>query len=356
MSEEVLEEEPDVCGPIAKEDQLSSGSTLLNLAASGNPDWALAKGRYFWVVGDSDSGKTWLMLTILAEASINPNFKNYDFIYDDVEGGALMDKERYFGSALADRIEAPQHKDGEAVNSSTVESFYFEIDNRINKVKKGEARPFIWVLDSMDALETKYAAAKFEERKTEYEGGRRATGDYGDGKAKINSTHIRRVISGLRDTGSILLIISQTRDDIDTGGSTHAGGRALKFYASYQMWTSPGALLTKSVNDQDRQIGITSRIHIRKNRVSGKEWKVEIPIYHSHGIDDIGSCVDFLIKEKHWKQDGRIDSDFGKFFKEPLVQKIENEGLEVELRALVLKVWNDIEEKCTVKRKNKYQV
>jgi len=61
---------------------LSTGSTLLNLACTGKPYYGFAKGHYYFIVGDSVSGKTFLSLTCLAEASINPNFDNYRFIYD----------------------------------------------------------------------------------------------------------------------------------------------------------------------------------------------------------------------------------------------------------------------------------
>jgi len=75
---------------LTAKDYLSTGSTLLNLACTGFPERGFIKGHYYFIVGDSTSGKTWLSLTCLAEASINPNFKNYRFIYDNAEDGALM--------------------------------------------------------------------------------------------------------------------------------------------------------------------------------------------------------------------------------------------------------------------------
>ena len=80
---------------LTAKDFLSTGSTLLNLACTGFPNRGFVKGRYYFIVGDSTSGKTWLSLTCLAEASINPNFKDYRFIYDNAEDGALMDITRF---------------------------------------------------------------------------------------------------------------------------------------------------------------------------------------------------------------------------------------------------------------------
>jgi hypothetical protein len=90
------------------------------LSCSGNAKGGFAKGKYHFIVGDSASGKTWLSLTCLAEAAMNPEFENYRFIYDNVEDGALMDIERFFGSKVAERIESPAiDEDGLPDYSST---------------------------------------------------------------------------------------------------------------------------------------------------------------------------------------------------------------------------------------------
>ena len=87
--------------------KLHSGSTLINLACSGNPDWAMLSGAYYWMVGDSSSGKTVLTVGCLAEASINPAFDGYDLVFDNAEDGAMMPIEKFYGKRLADRIDHP---------------------------------------------------------------------------------------------------------------------------------------------------------------------------------------------------------------------------------------------------------
>ena len=62
--------------PIPNADLLKTGSTVLDLAISGRRAGGIPKGKYVWMVGDSSSGKTFLMLTCLAEASINKGFDN----------------------------------------------------------------------------------------------------------------------------------------------------------------------------------------------------------------------------------------------------------------------------------------
>lgn len=342
---------------LTAKDFLSTGSTLLNLACTGKPHCGFAKGKYYFIVGDSVSGKTFLSLTCLAEASINPNFDDYRFIYDNVEDGALMDFEKFFGKAVARRVEPPEYDeihDG-FVHSTTIEEFYYHVDDALKKDK-----PFIYILDSMDGLSSEQEKDKFEDTKKAYRKGRETTGSYGDGKAKKNSSGIRQLLSPLRKTGSILIIISQTRDNMGFGfeKKTRSGGHALKFYACLEMWSSVKKKITKAIRDKSRQLGNECLIKVKKNRIIGKERSIVIPIYHSFGFDDVGSCVDYLIDEEHWRVKG--NKILAKEFdfvgsKEKLIQYIENEGMEKDLRDIVGDVWTEIEEACNVKRKRRYE-
>ena len=347
---------------LTPDDFLSTGSTLLNLALTGKPNCGFVKGKYHFLVGDSTSGKTFLSLTCLAEAAKNSNFKKYRFIYDNAEGGALMDIEKFFGSKVAKRMRPPKKlRDGSPIYSTSIEEFYYHVDDVIQKGK-----PFIYILDSMDSLSSKDEEAKFKQHKEAFEKGTQVAGSYGDGKAKKNSAGIRQLLGPLDRLGSILIIINQTRDNIGFGfeKKTRSGGHALRFYATWEAWSSVRGKITKTVQGKLRQLGIICRIQIKKNRVTGRERSVDIPIYHSFGIDDIGSCVDFLIEEKHWKKrkkkKGVVSGYCAKEFsyigtKENLIRFIEEEGYEMDLRDLVGEVWNEIEAACAVKRKRRYE-
>lgn len=336
-------------------DFVSTGSTILNIACSGNPDNGFMKGHYYFIVGDSASGKTFLSLTCLAEASINEKFNDYRFIYDNSEDGALMDLSKFFGKKVAERIEPPSMDDGLPVFSSTIEDFYFHLDDA---VKTG--KPFIYVLDSMDSLSSIDEIEKFDETKETVRKGRQATGSYGDGKAKKNSANLRRILAPLKKTGSILIIINQTRDNLGFGfeKKTRSGGHALRFYACIEMWSSIKSKIKKTVEGKPRTIGIECQIQIKKNRLIGKESTITVPIYYSHGIDDVGSCINYLLEENHWKLKANsiVADEFnfkGTF--EKLVKFIEKEGKESELRQIVKSVWSNIEESCAIKRKFRYE-
>lgn len=351
-------------GTIPAKDFLKTGSTLLDLAISGRRDGGITKGRYFWMVGDSSSGKTFLMLTCLAEASINTNFDSYRFIYDNAEDGALMDMEKYFGARMARRLEPPAIRDGAPVYSETVEDFYFNLDDALDAAEEPNGQPFIYLLDSMDALGSDYSEAKFQEAKKAARGGKAAKGDYGDGKAKQNSVRIRGVVARLRATGSILIVLSQTRDDIGAGifdeQKTHAGGHALKFYATVQLWSSVGAKIKKTIKERDIVVGVNCRVKVKKNRITGRERTVEFPIYYDTGIDDIGGMVDFLTAWKIWDKakGGFIDAtpDFTgiKLRRDDLIKWVEDNDLREDLEDVVQTAWAQIEANIATERKSKY--
>ncbi len=336
---------------------LSTGCTLLNLALSGGPDTGLLKSQYYLMIGDSASGKSWMALNILSEATRNQNFKDYQLVYDNVEDGTLMDIEKYFGKSLKERLRSPKYdKKNKAVNSSTIQEFYYNLDD-IDK----EEKPYIYVLDSMDSLSSESEEEKFAKSKEAFKKGKEEAGSYGDGKAKENSSKLRLARNKLSKTGSILIIIAQTRDNIGFGAQfnpkTRSGGKALKFYASGELWFSIKGQITKTVLKKVRHIGSNLQIKVKKNRQTGNETTIDIPFYPSLGLDNLESQVDFLIDEKCWKKEGgTITANEVEFegSKEKLLDHIEEKNLESKLTIAVSERWEAIEEGCAVHRKKKF--
>lgn len=345
-------------GPPKDEDLLSTGSSMLNLAITGKMYGGLAAGHYYWFVGDSSSGKTFLTLTCLAEAANKPRFDKYKFIHDNVERGALMDFARFFGAKMAARLQPPKVVGGVPTCSRTVEDFYYTAYDLFM------AGPCIYVLDSMDALSSQGEVKAFSTNKTRAAKGEDDKGSYGDGKAKKNSGNIRQLEAALAEHGSILIIISQTRDDIDAGlftsdPRTASGGRALKFYAAASIWSKVRNKIQREVSGKKLQIGINVELAIKKNRHTGKEWTVNVPLYWSTGLDDIGGMVSYLIEWGHWKknQQGVVNAhELGVVgYTEDVVQAIETNGFEEDLRSIVADVWAEFQAACHVQRKPRYE-
>jgi RecA/RadA recombinase len=337
---------------------LSTGSTLLNLAAAGSPDAGVALGQYVLVVGDSSSGKTWLGRSILAEASVNPLFGGHRLIHDDAENGAWMDVERFFGRRLAERLEPPAGTPDDPRHSSTVEEFYDRLDDLYRS-----KTPFVYVLDSENALSSVKDDEQYEKEKSARAADKDASGDYGTHKAKVHSNYLRLVANvKLRETGSVLVILSQTRQRIGFAAQfnprTRSGGTALKFYAHLELWTSVKEDLKKRVSGKDRQVGIRAKIKVEKSRLTGREGAVEVPIHWSFGIDDVGGMIDYLLEEGHWQEkSGKIDAPEFEYQgkAEGLAALVQEDSREPELKKIVHGKWSQIEAGCRLQRKRRYE-
>ena len=357
---------------------LSTGSTLLNLACSGRIDVGFVPNNYYCWCGRSGSGKTFITMTTLAEASINPHYAKHRLIFDCPEHGALMNIEKFFGPELARRLEPPAGTREKPRYSRTLEGLYHNVHNNLAQ------GPCIYLLDSMDPLPTdveykaflkKNRAYNKKEKKQEDEGGQeqKEAGSYGTERAKVNSHHLRLVFNELQGSGSMFIVIFQSRQNIGPGAQfnpdVRGGGNAPTFYAGMELWSSVHTHLKvkERVSKKSIEQGVVCKVRVKKGRIQGKDRTVYIPIYHTGdapGIDDVGGCVDFMAEWKRWPKtgkdydmaDGKIDAvDFNiNANREKVVQHILENNLEDDLRRLVLSTWKDIEDSCAVHRKPRY--
>ena len=333
---------------------IPSGSIMLNLACSNTHRGAYELGRMVNLIGDSGTGKTYLALEMMAQCAERRAFKNHRLIYDDPEHALSMDIPGLFGRKLADRLIAPNDEPvldcGQA--SYTMEEFEY---NFMRALKEG---PCIYVLDSFDALTCEQDLEKVAERHEAYEKGKEVAGSYNMAKAKLASQVLRNVVSLIDNSDSFLFIISQTRDNITPGSfekRTRSGGKALKFYASHEIWLACTGKLKQAVNKKQRVIGQQLRAKVSKNKLTGAFREVDFDFRHGYGCDDIASALEFLLQENAisgssknltW---GRCSGTFSK-----VVSMIEDDGLEAQLFNDVQETWPDVEERLKPKRKPKY--
>jgi RecA/RadA recombinase len=342
---------------IPAKDFLSTGLTTLNLAATGHPDRGIPKGHYALFVGDSSTGKTWIGMQILAEACSNPEFKDYQIVADMPESGALMNVARMFGKKLGERLTAPNGDVSDPQNhSSTVEEFY---DNANAVLDNG---PCVLLLDSMDSLTTEGEQEQDEKERKARKGGKEVGGSYGTDKAKENSRKLRVLCNRIKKTKSVLIIISQTRQNIGFTArfvpKTRSGGDALTFYNRLEVWLSLREKVWEKIGNKKVKLGQFTKAKIVKNHLSGWEGDIDIPIFKGVGIDDVGACIDYLVDFGHWtekaKKIGATEFEVDKK-REELVAYIEATERESELREIVTSVWKEIEAKTSLKRKVRYE-
>lgn len=279
------------------------GSVMFNIRCSGRYDGAFKTGTMSNIIGDSSSGKSIMVLSGLAWVSIMPQFDHYRLIYDDAEFADSFDHKKLFGPKLAKRLEPPS-SDGEM--STTIENFY---DYVMDACDYAEAHgiPFIYVLDSFDAIDSDVEIAKElanrEHRKAKNLS--KIKGTFGATKQKKASQLFRHICSRLKKTDSVLLIISQTRDNLNAMSFVkqyRSGGKALKFYASIEAWMTYIGPLTQTIDKIKYDIGVGTRAKITKNKFTGQKSQCDFPIFPSYGIDDVTACIDFLVLVKFWKK------------------------------------------------------
>jgi RecA/RadA recombinase len=326
------------------------GITLLNCACSDNPSGAFAKGSINTVPGKSASGKTALMLTMLAACAQIKGFDDYDLILDDAEEAQSFDLDYLFPS-LVGRLKAPRY-DGELpVHSNTVEDF----EGNILLLTKKE-RPFIYVLDSLDSLsstaelEREFANAVKNAKSTEEK--EKAKQSYGTEKARAISQTLRIVNGKIKNSDSALFIIQQTKQNLNkifkhSPDWITSGGEAPFFYSFHRIYTNSIKSYTGESKNIKHKIGGLTQVQVLKNKLNGKKRTVEFDIYEDLGIDDLAGNIDFL--KKTGKITGSPKVKFPEIlgtetmYRKDLIQFIEKENLEHIVQELVGKEWNQIE-------------
>ena len=345
---------------------LPTGSTLLNLALAENPYGGWARGSIANVIGDSHAGKSFLAWQTLADMANGESFDEYNLFYDDCESAMRFNVDKLFGNAT-ERV-----RYGEDFNSSLVENCFFRIKDLLRGNKSRKPLRMVYVVDSLDGL-----SSKEEVDKKESEIGKR---DYPD-KPRILSEQLKQVAALVGETQSLVMVISQTRQNIGVmfgAKKRRSGGDALRFYSTHEMWLA----VKGRIKVKERDVGTNIRIRVSKNKLTGKQREVELPILVDYGIDDLGSIVDWMVAERFWvpikKEKDKAaakswtpDDDEEKRQNEPKVYKtaadlgfngtreeivrgVEGRGLQDDLRQIVAECWMDVEAELASNRRPRY--
>lgn len=374
-SEEITEPE-SIVGPdpakITPDRLIPSGVTLINCACSDTPDGAFALGSINTLPGQSAAGKTLVALNLLASCAIDSRFDNYELILDDAEHTLSFDLQ-YLFPPLVERLRAPKYDKEDGIYSETIQDFEVNILSRLDKPKKekkdkeedqektkSKKKPFIYILDSLDSL------SSTEELEREFKNAIKSAKSaeavaelkksYGTEKSKILSSILRMVNGFIKKSDSILFILQQLKQNMNRGfGEPEwitTGGEAPFFFSFHRLFLSTGMAISNEAMNIKDQIGSHTYCQIIKNKLTGKKRKssIEFDIYEDLGIDDISSCVDFLKKTGYWSMEGAymlapgILGNNEKMYRKDLIQFIEKENAEPELRKIVGDVWKQKED------------
>jgi recombination protein RecA len=313
---------------------ISTGSTLLDLAISGGN--GLPGGIFVEIFGPSGTGKT----VLLSEIAGGVKRAGGDVMFNDPEGRLNKQFAQLFDLNM-DEIEYYQPN---TVPETFLPIHKWEPENadKINGI----------MADSLAALSTDMEMDKDEGDKM---GGRRA---------KEFSEHLRKVARVLTQKNYLLVASNQIREKMDAmafGEKYYSpGGKAIEFYASVRLKVKgPVEKMKRKIKVKGKELqrtyGIVVEVEVVKNSVAAPYKKALVSIIFDYGIDDIRENLKF-IKQHTGATTYELGGESLDKSLDVAIQKVEENGLEKQLKDEVTELWYEIENKFSTKRTKKKRV
>jgi RecA/RadA recombinase len=342
-----------------------TGSELLDVLVGGGEGPGYPVGKIINIVGDKSSGKTFLTCEIVAASHYKFGDK-LKWVYDDCESGFSHNTKKLYGFPIMPLDEKKR------IKSPTVEEAYCNIRNFFEKLPTDEFG--IYIIDSLDGLDSKEgkkiaddqykrfnAKKKRDDELTDDEKKikeKKEAGSYKMGKAKyLSQTFFPGLADLIERKNGLLVIVSQVRTNIDPFSFekyTRAGGKALDFYCHTVLWlANVNKILAKGI-----PIGITVKAKNTKSKTPRPYRECYLKLFFEYGLDDITTGIDYLydfltpkgqlIKNPHGEWDGLPNN------RKNLIDYVEKNNLQKELRKKVRDKWEALEESVKLNRKPKY--
>ena len=286
--------------PTDIKDFVSTGSTMLDLAISNQPNGGIAVGRITELNGLESSGKSLIGAHILAETQK----KGGVAVYIDTETSVSTE----FLEAIGVNVESMLY-----LHLETVEDIFSAIEEIVAKVRESDKDRLVTILvDSLAAATTKV------ELEAEFDKDGWATS-----KAIILSKAMRKITQMIGRQKIALVFTNQLRQKLGVMFGdpwTTSGGKALPFHASTRVrFRNVGQIKDSS---KKNTIGIKIKGQVIKNSLGPPMRTAEFPLFFDTGIDDYGSWLTVMKEHKLLKIGGawytleEIDLDTGEVIKE----------------------------------------
>ena len=309
---------------------ISSGCATLDLALGGG--WA--EEKVINVVGDKSSGKT--LIAIEAAANFAKKYPKGMIRYREAEAAFLPSYAEALGMPVG-RVDF-----GEPIE--TIEDLFEDLTRTLEAAKT----PELYIIDSLDALTDRAELLRDIDE-----------GTYGANKPKQLSQMFRRLVRKMSSKRVTLMVISQVRSNIGISfgrGTTRSGGRALDFYASQVLYLTSGELESREYRGLKRVTGIDVRARVDKNKIALPFRDAEFKIVFGYGVDDVGSCLDWLRKTKFLPDVGisnTIKVADLKAIKRAYLsgEDAEDDPTPEEIRAAVTSRWYEVEDRFLPKKR-----
>ena len=250
---------------------ISTGSSMLDLSISNQPNGGIAVGRITEINGLSSTGKSLLGAHILAETQK----KDGVAVYIDTETSVSREFLQAIGCDVGNLL---------YLHVETVEEIFEVIEDIILKIRESSKDKLVTILvDSLAAASTKV------EMDSDYDKDGWATS-----KAIIISKAMRKITQMIGRNKVTLVFTNQLRQKMGVmfgDPYTTSGGLALPFHSSTRIrLKNMGQIKDKEQN----VIGVKCRAQVIKNRIGPPMRSSDYDMYFDRGIDDEGGWLQVL--------------------------------------------------------------
>ncbi len=269
-----------------KVEYFRTGLDLMDCIVGGGSGMGYPMGKIVNYVGDKSSSKTFQAVDVIACAYYDYG-KRFKWKFDDCESGFSFNTTKLYGFEIMP--EDPK----ERTKSSTVEELYGNVRQFAESLKGDQVG--IYVVDSLDGLTSDESDNLADERfKAHKEGKDFNQGSYKMGKAKyLSQEFFPQLAELLEDKKVLLIILSQVRQNIDPMSFekfARAGGKALDFYCHTVVWLAN----INKVKRKERVVGVTIKAKTTKSKTPRPYREGFLSIIFDYGLDNSGTSIDFL--------------------------------------------------------------
>lgn len=265
---------------------ISTGCDALDLAISNRSNGGLPEGKIIEIFGDSGTGKSALVVSILAQTQKQGGLA----VLIDTESAATED---FFEALGLDSSRLLY------IQLEAIEDVYDAVETIIERARKsGKDAPVTIAIDSLMGCSTKMELEATYERQ-----------GYSTGKALINSMAMRKITNLIAKERITLIGINQIRANMNAGFGGEqwvtSGGKAWAFHSSVRIrLKNIGQIDGKSDIGQKLILGRRVRAQIVKNRVGPPMRNADYDFYYQSGIDNYGSWLNLMKEYSIVEQNG----------------------------------------------------